>query len=183
MGYVFQTGDKVVCVDADVGGSCDMLTAGQEYTVSKVSHVGTMSLEHGGGVYWNMARFRLVQCAAEAAAPVPGRMSPPTTSAERKAMPVFSGCLNYFPAALQLVSVLSKLGNDKHNPGEPLHHARGKSMDHGDCIVRHQLEAGTIDPDTGLDHAVGVAWRALAQLQELAEKRYGWPMAPGAKEG
>ena len=182
MGHVFQTGDKVVCVVAD--GSDGHLEEGREYTVLGVSETsGTMGLDGIGisSLWWNVARFRPVQ--GVAAAPAAGRMSPPATSAERKAMPVFSGCLNYFPAALQLVSVLSRLGNEKHNPGEPLHHARGKSMDHGDCITRHQLEVGTIDPDTDLDHAVGVAWRALAQLQELAEKRYGWPMAPGAKEG
>ena len=108
-------------------------------------------------------------------------MKYPTTSAERKAMPIYSGVVRYFPAALALVSVLSRKGNEKHNPGEPLHHARGKSTDHGDCIIRHQMEVGTIDPDTQLDHAVGVAWRALAQLQELAESKYGWPLAPGAR--
>ena len=108
-------------------------------------------------------------------------MKYPTTSAERKAMPVYDGCIRYFPAALMLVSVLSRKGNEKHNPGEPLHHARGKSTDHGNCITRHQMEVGTIDPDTQLDHAVGVGWRALAQLQELAESKYGWPLAAGAR--
>ena len=104
----------------------------------------------------------------------------PTGSADRKAIPLATGCLYYFPAALAEVAKLSKLGNDKHNPGQPLHHARGKSTDHADCIVRHQIDAGTIDPDTGLDHAVMVAWRALAQLQEILESR-GAPLARGAK--
>ena len=108
-------------------------------------------------------------------------MAYPSTSAERKEMPMYRGCVRYFPAALALVSTLSKKGNDKHNPGEPMHHARGKSNDHGDCIARHLSEVGTIDPDTQLDHAVALAWRALALLQELAETKYGWPKAPGAK--
>ncbi len=102
-------------------------------------------------------------------------------SSAHKGRPVYTGCLQYFPAALSLVSVLSRLGNDKHNPGQPMHHARGKSTDHGDCIVRHQMGVGTIDPDNELDHAVAVAWRALAQLQELAERQYGWPVAPRAR--
>lgn len=102
------------------------------------------------------------------------------TSAGRKATPVYTGVVRYFPAALALVSKLSKAGNDKHNPGQEMHHARGKSMDHGDCIVRHQAGVGTVD-ENGLDHAVGVAWRALAQLQEIAEREHGWPVAPGAK--
>ncbi len=110
-----------------------------------------------------------------------GFMGPACTSAERKESPTFRGVVRYFPAALELVGRLSKIGNDKHNPGEDMHHSRGKSNDHGDCILRHQVDAGSIDADSGLDHAVAVAWRALAQLQELAEKQYGWPLAPGAK--
>lgn len=104
----------------------------------------------------------------------------PTSSSERKRIPLATGCLYYFPAALAEVAKLSRIGNDKHNPGQPLHHARGKSSDHADCILRHQIDVGTIDPDTGLDHATMVAWRALAQLQELCEAR-GAPLARGAK--
>jgi len=35
--------------------------------------------------------------------------------------------------------------------------------------MRHQLEVGTIDTD-GFDHAVKVAWRAMAQLEILLTK-------------
>ncbi len=108
-------------------------------------------------------------------------MAPAVDSQGRKDTPVYEGFVRYFPAAMQLVARLSKVGNDKHNPGEPMHHARSKSQDQGDCIIRHQMEVGTIDPDSNLDHAVGVAWRAMAQLQILAEEQYGWPKAPGAK--
>jgi hypothetical protein len=93
---------------------------------------------------------------------------------DRKAVPIFSGCLNYFPLAIAAVAEVSKAGNDQHNPGEPLHWARGKSMDHADCIIRHQLDYRTVDPVTGKhEHARRVAWRALAQLQELEEERLG----------
>jgi len=94
-------------------------------------------------------------------------------SEERKATPIWSGVLRYFPDAIAAVARLSKRGNDKHNPGEPLHWAREKSNDHGDCILRHQMEPDAIDEDTGELHAVAVAWRALAQLQLLEEKRLG----------
>lgn len=94
-------------------------------------------------------------------------------SASRKATPIFSGALRYFPDALAAVARLSKAGNDKHNPGEPLHWSRGKSNDHGDCLVRHQIEFDQIDPETGEYHAVAVAWRALAQLQLLEETKKG----------
>jgi hypothetical protein len=94
-------------------------------------------------------------------------------SAERKNTPIFSGVLLYFPDAISAVARLSKAGNDKHNPGEPLHWAREKSFDHGDCLVRHQLQYDQIDPTSGEYHAASVAWRALAQLQLLEEARNG----------
>jgi len=92
-------------------------------------------------------------------------------SAARKATPIYSGVLRYFPLALAAVARLSKAGNDKHNPGQPLHWSRGKSNDHGDCIVRHQMTPEAIDHETGEYHAVAVAWRALAQLELLEEAR------------
>lgn len=104
----------------------------------------------------------------------------PVGSAERKAVPLFSGVLAYFPAALAEVARVSKAGNDKHNPGEPMHHARGKSMDHADCIGRHLLEHGTIDEEDGLRHSAKLAWRALALLQEELEAA-GAPLARGAR--
>ena len=96
----------------------------------------------------------------------------PTDAAERKAAPVFSGVLRYFPLALAEVARVSKAGNDQHNPRQPLHWARGKSTDHADCLVRHQIDAGTIDSD-GQRHSAKVAWRALAQLQQELELEAG----------
>jgi len=107
------------------------------------------------------------------------RQTMPKDSAERKAVPLCTGVIDYFPAALAAVARLSKHGNDKHNPGEPLHWARGKSMDHADCIARHLMDRGIIDPDSGLSHTVEIAWRALALLQEEEESR-GAPRARGA---
>jgi hypothetical protein len=86
-------------------------------------------------------------------------------------MPIWSGVLRYFPDAIAAVARISKLGNDKHNPGEPLHWARGKSMDQEDCCTRHLLELGTIDTDDGALHDAKLAWRALANLQLVIEER------------
>lgn len=94
----------------------------------------------------------------------------PLTKQERKKRPMDRGCLQYFPDALAYVSHVSYVGNEQHNPGEPMHWAKEKSSDHGDCIIRHQADAGTTDDD-GLLHSGKVAWRALAQLQIELEQR------------
>lgn len=92
-------------------------------------------------------------------------------SAERKATPIATGVLDYFPLALAAVARLSKKGNDKHIPGEPLHWSRGKSTDHADCIARHLIERGTVESESGELHEACLAWRALALLQLAEEKR------------
>lgn len=91
----------------------------------------------------------------------------------RKNAPVFSGVLNYFPDAIFEVAELSQRGNDQHNPGEPLHWAKGKSQDELDACVRHLMERGRRDTD-GVRHAAKAAWRALAYLQkEIEAEREG----------
>ena len=92
-------------------------------------------------------------------------------SAERKAEPLHAGVLLYFPDALAAVARVSKAGNDKHNPGEPLHWSRGKSNDHANCCARHSLTLEALDAESGEQEAAHMAWRALAQLQLLEEKR------------
>lgn len=104
----------------------------------------------------------------------------PTDAAERKGVPIASGVIDYFPAALAEIARISKAGNDQHNAGQPLHWARGKSMDQADCIMRHFIERGTIDSD-GLRHSAKMAWRALALLQ-LEMEEAGAPLARGARE-
>lgn len=101
----------------------------------------------------------------------------PTDAAARKAVPLFTGVLKYFPDALAYVAQVSKAGNDQHNPGQPLHWAKDKSTDHADCIARHLLEAGTVDAD-GLLHSGKLAWRALALLQIELEKLTAPPVEP-----
>jgi hypothetical protein len=86
----------------------------------------------------------------------------------RKGLPLFDGALAYFPDALAAVAHVSKLGNDQHNPGEPLHWAREKSTEDRDKCVGHLLDAGTFDSD-GARHSAKAAWRALAALQREIE--------------
>jgi hypothetical protein len=93
----------------------------------------------------------------------------PTEAAERKKIPLWSGLMQYFPDALIAVAKLSYIGNQQHNPGQPLHWAREKSTDQEDTLMRHLMERGTIDSD-GVPHSAKVAWRALAMLQLELEK-------------
>jgi hypothetical protein len=86
------------------------------------------------------------------------------TVAERKALPLASGVLDYFPDALLVVAEVSRVGNEQHHPGEPLHWDKSKSTDEADALLRHLLDRGKLDTD-GLRHSGKVAWRALAMLQ------------------
>lgn len=92
----------------------------------------------------------------------------PTGGAARKQYPVASGVLDYFPDALVAVAHVSYLGNEQHNPGQPLHWARNKSTDESDTMLRHFLQRGTYDID-GIRHSAKMVWRALAILQKELE--------------
>lgn len=107
-------------------------------------------------------------------------MTLPSDPKARKNLPVATGPLDYFPDALLAVAEVCKAGNDQHNPGQPLHWARGKSMDHADALVRHLMDRGALDTD-GLRHSAKTAWRALALLQEELEKGEGRPMSRGSR--
>lgn len=94
----------------------------------------------------------------------------PEDSAARKEYPIYSGFLQYFPAAVAAIARHSYLGNQKHNPGQPLNHDRAKSGDEPDALARHLMEG---------DY-VGMAWRALSMLQKHLEAN-GAPIAPAAR--
>ncbi len=94
--------------------------------------------------------------------------SVPTIAAARKALPVATGCRDYFPDALIAVAELSRIGNEQHNPGKPFHWDRSKSSDEADALLRHLIDRGKLDTD-GVRHSAKVAWRALALLQKEIE--------------
>lgn len=92
----------------------------------------------------------------------------PVEPQARKAVPIATGCIDYFPDALAAIAELSRIGSEQHNPGKPLHWDRSKSTDEADCLMRHFVERGSLDSD-GVRHSVKVAWRALALLQKEIE--------------
>lgn len=89
----------------------------------------------------------------------------------RKMCPVTSGVLKYFPDAIKEVAYTSYIGNEQHNPGEPLHWAKEKSQDEDDAMVRHLMDHfdDPMDDDTCL-HLAKVCWRALGNLQRYLDK-------------
>lgn len=94
-------------------------------------------------------------------------------AASRKATPVFSGVLKYFPHALKEVAKCSKAGNDQHHPDKPLHWDMDKSKDEYDALTRHLIDH-TINPidDDGVLHLTKVAWRALAGLERYLTNKH-----------
>lgn len=109
------------------------------------------------------------------------RNSLPEEDNLRAEFPMADGLLDYFPNALAYVSKISKQTGDKHHPGDPIHWERGKSMDHRNKIMRHLVDSGGKD-EFGNRHSGGLAWRALALLQEELEAEFGYPAPRNAKD-
>jgi hypothetical protein len=78
--------------------------------------------------------------------------------------------LKYFPLTIAAMARVSFKGNERHNPGQPLHWSRGKSADHEDCVMRHLMDLEQIDTDGEL-HAVHLAWRACAAAELILENQ------------
>lgn len=104
------------------------------------------------------------------------------TAKQRKEAPVYSGFIRYFPDAIVAVAELSRIGNEQHNPGKPLHWDRSKSGDEKDALARHLIDIETVDTDDVL-HATKVAWRAMANLQKLLEEQASFGPEVGAGIG
>lgn len=86
----------------------------------------------------------------------------PTDPVERKAIPVYTGFVNYFPDAIAAVAKVSLEGGIQHEQTpETLHWDRSKSGDELDAMMRH-----IIDEDWAQ-----VAWRAMANLQKKIEEQ------------
>lgn len=122
---------------------------------------------------------RRIQMPAPAPKP-PAGLSLPDDDAKRGEYPMAHGLLDYFPNALAEVSKVSKIGNEQHNPGEPMHWARDKSTDHENKILRHLVDRGKFD-GRGVRHTARLAWRALAMLQAELEAEEGFPPSRASK--
>lgn len=96
----------------------------------------------------------------------------------RKEYPVFTGLLMYFPNACAAVARCSLVMNEQHNPGEPPHWDKSKSIGTGDETIRHLMDSAYgVPPQVvgghEVDHAANHAWRAMEYLERLILKRRG----------
>lgn len=96
----------------------------------------------------------------------------PIEAKARKALPVFTFLMEYFPDAFIEMVKVSVAGNDQHNPGQPMHWAREKSTDQMDCALRHMMDygRGELRDADGQYHLAKAMWRLGAELQLLVEK-------------
>ena len=85
----------------------------------------------------------------------------PVDAKERKAIPVYTGFVNYFPRAIAEVAKISLVGGIQHGQtAETLHWDRPKSGDELDAMMRHILDKDWAQ----------VAWRAMANLEKYLER-------------
>jgi hypothetical protein len=130
-------------------------------------------VDDNGASNYTMRQEEKMGCQRTVPAPQPSVIAEAAlTHQERKQRPLATGVLDYFPDALMEVAHCSWVGNNQHNPGQPLHWAKEKSTDEPDALLRHLKDRGTIDSD-GVRHSAKVAWRALAMLQREIEKERG----------
>ena len=89
------------------------------------------------------------------------------TNEERKATPIFSGFISYFPNAIKDVARLSLIANSQHHPDKPLHWDMNKSKDELDSCMRHLIDyaSGVETDDDGVLHLAKCAWRMMAMLE------------------
>lgn len=85
----------------------------------------------------------------------------PEDAAKRKAIPIHTGFISYFPRAICAVAEQSLVGGLQHGQTvDTLHWDRAKSGDELDALTRHIIE----------EDWVAVAWRAMANLEKHLER-------------
>ncbi len=100
-------------------------------------------------------------------------MALPTDRDARNAIPVWDGCMMYFPDVWAEIARVSAIGNKQHALGGSLRWERGISTDHMNKVMRHCLDhgAGNVLDTDGTFHLAKAAWRILAQLQLAIEQQ------------
>lgn len=85
----------------------------------------------------------------------------PDDPQQRKAIPVYSAFMRFFPRAIVAVTKMSMEGQAQHNAdGDSIKWIRSASSDDKDALMRHVLE----------EDWAKVAWRAMAILEKHLEE-------------
>jgi len=95
------------------------------------------------------------------------------TDGERGKFQLWTFLTGYFPDAFLAVVQVAVMGNEQHNPGEPLHWARHKSTDQMNAAFRHMWDhafGAQMDAD-GCYHLAKAIWRLSAELQIVIEQQ------------
>ena len=96
----------------------------------------------------------------------------PTDSKVRKGIPIYRGFVKCFPDAMAAIAQLTARATKQHHPDADVHWDKSKSVDELDALLRHMLD-DVMDPLSrdaeGVLHAVKIGWRAMANLQRLAD--------------
>lgn len=79
----------------------------------------------------------------------------PQDAQERKAVPVWTAFVKYFPNAIVAVAKHAAEGSKQHHPDDDPWWDMSKSTDEMDALMRHALEG----------HHEAVAWRGMANLE------------------
>lgn len=175
---MYKVGDKVMIVEnpypdtrkiGEIGHVVEVFKEGSPYPYSVLF---TDDLPA-----YTFAKSEIALAETQAVKPPTERVIPDDD--KREDYPLFDVLFGYFPAAMCELSRWAKVGNDKHNPGEPLHWAREKSTDHVNKIARHLMDYDQKDRN-GFYEAIPLLWRAAALAQELLEKD-GWPEGRSAR--
>lgn len=95
----------------------------------------------------------------------------PEDDNEREQYPAGTFLTTYFPHAQAAKAHHSWKSNEKHNPGEPMHWAKDKSIGGPDRIVRHLMEGVWAwmrgDREGAKYHFTALAWRADEYLERF----------------
>jgi hypothetical protein len=102
-------------------------------------------------------------------------LSLPTDRDARNALPIWDGCIAYFPDVWAEVAKVSVLGNKQHDLGDKLFWNTHVSTDHKNKAFRHMLddENGEVMDADGTFHLAKALWRIAAALQLRIWERDG----------
>lgn len=89
-------------------------------------------------------------------------------------LPLDKVLFTQFPKAIQAVAECSLYGHSKYKEYDKdmlnFKRVEGGSQTYADAVLRHSINKGEKDPESGLPHIYHKAWNALAELELWIEE-------------